>query len=81
MPENHTGIPLEIHTLSNSQNLKISITNFGGKVVSIFAPDRHGDVKDIVLGYDTIEEYVHGNPYFGALIGRYGNRIAKGQFS
>lgn len=81
MPENHMGIPLEIHTLSNSQNLKISITNFGGKVVSIFAPDRHGDVKDIVLGYDTIEEYVHGNPYFGALIGRYGNRIAKGQFS
>lgn len=81
MPENHMGIPLEIHTLSNSQNLKISITNFGGKVVSIFARDRHGDVKDIVLGYDTIEEYVHGNPYFGALIGRYGNRIAKGQFS
>ncbi|MCB0489210.1 MAG: aldose epimerase family protein [Cyclobacteriaceae bacterium] len=81
MPNNHAGSPLEIHTLSNLQNVKVSITNFGGKVVSILAPDRYGNFKDIVLGYDTAEEYVKGNPYFGALIGRYGNRIAKGQFS
>lgn len=81
MPNDQAGNPLEIHTLSNSHNVKVSITNFGGKVVSIFVPDRYGNFKDIVLGYDTAEEYVKGNPYFGALIGRYGNRIAKGQFS
>jgi len=67
--------------LSNANGVKIKITNFGGSVMSILVPDKHGEFGEIVLGYDTPEEYIDGNLYFGALIGRYGNRIAKGRFT
>ncbi len=59
----------------------MTITNFGGKVMSMLIPDRNGKLNDIILGYGTPEEYINGSPYFGALIGRVGNRIAKGKFS
>jgi aldose 1-epimerase len=54
---------------------------YGGIVVSIKVPDRNGKLGDVVLGYDNLKGYLRDNPYFGALIGRYGNRIAKGRFT
>lgn len=72
---------MELFTITNKYGIVIQITNYGGKIVRIFTPDRNGHLDDIVLGYDTIAEYLVGNPYFGALCGRYANRIAKGNFS
>ncbi|MCE2994535.1 MAG: galactose mutarotase, partial [Flammeovirgaceae bacterium] len=56
-------------------------TNFGGKVISLWVPDRKGILADVVLGYDHAAHYLHGNPHFGALIGRFANRIANGRFT
>ncbi|MCD4736693.1 MAG: galactose-1-epimerase, partial [Bacteroidales bacterium] len=67
--------------LVNVNGVKIKIANFVGTVMSILVPDKNGKIGEIVLGYDTPEEYSDGNLYFGALIGRYGNRIAKGRFT
>src|SRR3990172_136488 len=69
-----------LYTLKNKNGMEVTITNYGGIVVSLMAPDSHGTMKDIVLGYDSLSSYVANNPYFGALIGRYGNRIGKGTF-
>src|SRR5262249_42969802 len=57
------------------------ISNYGGIVVSLKVPDRHGKMGDVVLGYDHLDGYLKETPYFGALIGRYGNRIARGKFT
>ncbi|MEQ1588283.1 MAG: aldose epimerase family protein [Cyclobacteriaceae bacterium] len=67
-------------TLINKHGVVAIITPFGGKLISLWVPDRNGKLADVVLGYDSAEQYISGNPYFGALIGRYGNRIAKGKF-
>ncbi len=75
------GVSVDLYTLTNVNNLEAKITNYGGIVVSLLVPDRHGKFENIVLGYDTFAEYLHNTPYFGAIIGRYGNRIAKGKFS
>jgi len=75
------GKQIQLFTLENKSGMKVEITNYGGKVVSIIVPDKNGVFNDVVLGYDHIDDYISGNPYFGALIGRYGNRIAKGKFS
>jgi len=72
---------LEAFTIANSNGLKMTVTNFGGRIVSLWVPDKNGASGDIVLGYDDVSNYLHGDPYFGAMIGRYGNRIAKGKFS
>jgi len=72
---------LKSYELTNANGMKVVVTNFGGRVVSLFAPDKNGKLDDVVLGYDSLEEYLKENPYFGAMIGRYGNRIAKGKFS
>ncbi|MFC1553672.1 aldose epimerase family protein [candidate division KSB1 bacterium] len=74
------GINVDLFTLTNSKGVKIEITNYGGIVVSLFVPDRDGEMDDIVLGYKTLDKYIENSPYFGALIGRYGNRIGKGKF-
>lgn len=71
---------LKTFILSNKANCSVKITNFGAKVMSINVPDKNGNIDDIVLSYDTPEEYISGNSYFGAIIGRYGNRINKGKF-
>ncbi|MBK9257555.1 MAG: galactose mutarotase [Saprospiraceae bacterium] len=71
----------DIYTLTNTNGMRVKITNYGGIITSWTAPDRWGVYEDIVLGYDKLEHYVANNPYFGAIIGRYGNRIAKGKFS
>ncbi len=70
-----------LFTLKNKNNMVVKITNYGGKIVSIMVPDKNGKFGDVVLVYDNIEQTVKGNPYFGALIGRYANRIARGKFS
>jgi len=75
------GTAVDLYTLSNSQGMEVAITNYGGIVVSLTAPDRHGAFADIVLGYETLDEYLAGSPYFGAIVGRYGNRIARGKFT
>ncbi len=68
-------------TLTNTNGLKATITPYGGKVISLYVPDKEGNLADVVLGYDSASQYPSGNPYFGALIGRYSNRIGKGQFT
>ncbi|MCX6966270.1 MAG: galactose mutarotase [Verrucomicrobia bacterium] len=75
------GTPVEIYTLRNAHGMEARITNYGGLVVSLLVPDRAGKLDDVALGYDTLEGYLKDSFYFGALIGRYGNRIAKGQFT
>jgi len=72
---------IKLFTLTNHSGVTAEITNYGGKVVSIIVPDKNGVFKDVVLGFDHIDDYISGNPYFGALIGRYANRIRKGKFS
>lgn len=76
-----SGQEVVIYTLRNSKGMVAEITNYGGIIRSLTAPDRDGNFEDIVLGYDTLGEYEKENPYFGALIGRFGNRIALGKFS
>ncbi len=79
--KNPEGKNVDLYTLTNSQGLKTKIMTYGATVVSLEVPDRNGKFADVALGYDTLEEYVKGNAYFGATIGRYANRIAKGRFT
>ena len=71
----------EVFTLENAQGAEVQITNFGARVVSIKVPDREGRLGDVVLGFDSLASYQSPNPYFGAIVGRYANRIAKGKFT
>ena len=71
------GTSVDLYTLNNANGFEAKITNYGGIVVSLNVPDRQGKVSDVVLGFDTFESYRGSHPYFGALIGRYGNRIGK----
>lgn len=72
---------VRLFTLKNKNGLTTQITNFGGRIVNLWIPDRNGNFADIVLGYDSYKKYLASNEiYYGALIGRYGNRIAKGRF-
>ncbi len=70
-----------VDTLVNKNGMMATITGYGGKIISLMVPDRNGKMGDVVLGYDSADQYINGNPHFGALIGRYGNRIAKGKFT
>ena len=69
------------YTLTNTLGFEVSVTNYGGAVTSLKTPDRYGTFGEIVLGFETLDEYVHNPRYFGALIGRHANRIARGRFS
>ncbi len=75
------GTAVDIYTLTNSKGAEARITNFGGKIVSLKMPDRKGNFADIVLGYDSISDYENDAFFFGGIIGRYANRIAKGKFT
>ena len=75
------GKEAHVYTLSNKSGMEVAITDFGGTVLSIKVPDRNGKIGDAVLGYDTLDGYETGKAYFGATVGRYGNRIAGGRFS
>ena len=70
-----------LYVLENSNKMEVCITNYGGRVVSVMVPDKFGKMIDVVLGYDNIDAYTTSDGNFGALIGRYGNRIANGLFT
>ena len=75
------GQAVDIYTLRNDKGAEARIMTYGGIVVSLKVPDKNGQLGDVVLGYDKLDSYVANSPYFGALVGRYGNRIAKGHFA
>ncbi len=74
------GTPVDLYTLRNANGVEAKISNYGGIVTSLRVPDREGRFEDVVLGYDQLGGYLRDSPYFGCLIGRYGNRIAEGRF-
>ena len=76
-----SGQNVEMFTLRNAHGVEVKATSYGAIITSIVTPDRNGRPGDIVLGFDTIEGYLKDSPYFGAVVGRYGNRIAKGRFT
>jgi aldose 1-epimerase len=75
------GTPVEIYTLRNKNGVEARILNYGGIIQSLKVPDRNGKLGDVVLGYNDLASYETNSPYFGAMIGRFGNRIAKGHFT
>ncbi|HYX27871.1 MAG TPA: aldose epimerase family protein [Pyrinomonadaceae bacterium] len=74
------GARVQLFTLSNDQGMIVRIINYGGIITQLHVPDRNGDMADVVLGHETLEGYLDRSRYFGALIGRYANRIAHGRF-
>lgn len=81
----YQGQPVDIYTLVNHNGVMMKVATYGGTVTELHVPDKNGQMGDVVLGFDKLEgylspEYKKSNPYFGAVIGRYGNRIAKGKF-
>ena len=72
---------MDSYTLKNQKGMEVSIITYGGIITSLKVPKKGGISEDVVLGYNSLAAYEKSNPYFGALIGRYGNRIAKGKFS
>jgi aldose 1-epimerase len=75
------GKEVNLYTLKNAKGCEVKITNYGGIVVSLTVPDKDGNLGDVVLGYDNLDGYIKNSPYFGALIGRYGNRIGNAKFT
>jgi aldose 1-epimerase len=75
------GTPIELYTLSNGKGMEARVMTLGATVVSLTAPDKAGKYADVVLGMDSVDGYVKGVPYFGAIVGRYGNRIGHAQFT
>jgi len=76
------GKQVDLYKLKNKNGLEMNVTNYGGRIVSLMIPDKSGKMEDVVLGYESIDGYLNANEqYFGASIGRYGNRIAKGSFA
>ena len=69
--------PVQLYVLENASGMEVCATNYGGRIVSIMVPDRNGDFRDVVLGHDSIGSYINIDGNFGALIGRYGNRIKR----
>ncbi|MEW6654115.1 MAG: aldose epimerase family protein [Bacteroidota bacterium] len=76
-----TDKEISIYTLKNRNGMKVEICSYGASVVSIFVPDKNGKIEDVVLGYDSAQGYEKCSSYFGVIVGRYGNRIAKGKFT
>jgi aldose 1-epimerase len=75
------GRTVTLFTIQSPSGMQMRVTNYGGTIVSLTAPDRDGKQEDIVLGYDSLDDYLADSPYFGAIIGRYGNRIGKAEFT
>ena len=78
LPDGRTA---DLYTLRNAAGMTVAITNYGGTIVALTAPDRDGKFEDVTLGFDSLAGYTTNRTFFGALIGRYGNRIAKGKFT
>lgn len=75
------GKKTDLYVLRNANNMEVCITNFGGRIVSVMVPDKDGKMQDVVLGFDSIQDYISKPSDFGATIGRYANRINQGQFT
>lgn len=75
------GKTADLYTLTNANGVTAKISNYGGIVTHLYVPDKDGKLEDVVLGFDTLDEYLNGHPFFGALVGRYGNRIGNAQFT
>lgn len=75
------GESVTLYTLKNARGMEVHIMNYGGIIQKILSPDRNGKLEDVVLGYETLAEYIKDTPYFGAIVGRFGNRIANGKFT
>lgn len=75
------GEEVSLYTLINKNGLQMQVMNYGATITSLLVPDKNGVLEDVVLGFDNLETYVKGTPFIGAIVGRYGNRIAKGEFS
>lgn len=75
------GQKVDIYTLKNQKGMEVNIMTYGGIITSLKVPNKAGVSEDVVIGFNNLEQYTKANPYFGALIGRYGNRIAKGKFT
>ncbi|MBK8947159.1 MAG: galactose mutarotase [Ignavibacteriae bacterium] len=75
------GREVNMFTLKNKNGAEVKIIEFGATVTSLKVPDKNGKIEDVVLGYDKLEDYINGTSYFGAIVGRYGNRIGKGKFN
>jgi aldose 1-epimerase len=75
------GETVDLYTLTNSEGMEVRAITFGGVITSIQVPDRNGKFDDVALGFDSLEGYLKNPPYFGSIIGRYGNRIARGRFT
>jgi aldose 1-epimerase len=76
-----TGEAVDVITVGNARGTEVRVATYGGIILSLRAADRAGQVDDIVLGFDDLEGYLRNSPYFGAIVGRYGNRIARGRFT
>ncbi len=74
------GTEISLYTLTNTVGTTMTVTNYGGIIVSLKTEDKNGTFEDVVLGFDSLSSYVKSNPFFGCIVGRYGNRIAKGKF-
>ncbi len=72
---------VDLYSFKTENGMEVHIINYGGIITSLKVPDKNGETEDIVLGYNKLEDYINENPYFGSIIGRYGNRIAKGKFN
>ena len=75
------GQAIDLYTLTNRHGMQAAITNYGGTVVRLITPDRNGHMDDVVLGFENLAGYLQTEPYLGALIGRYGNRVGHAQFT
>src|SRR5213594_1629398 len=75
------GEAVSVFTLKNAHGMALRVTDYGGIILTLLVPDKSGRLDDVVLGYDSLTGYLRSSPYFGALIGRYGNRIAHGRFT
>lgn len=75
------GRECTVYTLVNANGVRADITNYGGIIVRLLVPDRRGHLDDVVLGYNSVRDYIRASPFFGAIVGRYGNRIANGKFT
>jgi aldose 1-epimerase len=75
------GKSVDVYTLTNAHGIEVRAMTYGGIIISLRVPDKDGQFADVALGYDNLEGYLTASPHFGAIIGRYGNRIAKGRFT
>ncbi len=79
--KSQSNVPIKLYTLTNSNGISVNLTNYGATLVNLWVPDRRGKFEDIVLGYDSLTPYFTNSPYFGATVGRYANRIARGELN